>query len=320
MCQFVEWHIRITGGRDRLKILLNRAAPVSLRDQVRAQLEVGILTGSLSPGERLPSVRALATRLGLHRNTVLGAYHDLVAAGNVTMRRGAGIRVRSDRPENASLARAVSCLKDGLEAAVAHGLTRRQVREAFFRLSEEERPHSILVVDPSPEMGRVYAVEIARATSMHVRAVVPEVLRCNPPLVQGTVVLALPHHLRMVRELVPWNVVHPFRLAVPPVVRREVEALRDGGLVVVASESCQLLEFSVAILWAEAPAGVVIKGALANKGSNWRRVCAGADVVLADAVTATRLDGTVGKLVEMPLLDPACLAEIGGAICFLTGS
>jgi DNA-binding GntR family transcriptional regulator len=48
-------------------------------------------------GSRLPSTRVLARLLGISRNTVLAAYDDLVAAGLVTGRRGAGMLVADRR-------------------------------------------------------------------------------------------------------------------------------------------------------------------------------------------------------------------------------
>ncbi|MET8677790.1 PLP-dependent aminotransferase family protein [Streptomyces sp. NPDC004647] len=57
----------------------------ALRDAVR--------TGRLAPGVRLPSSRALASDLGLARNTVADAYGELVAEGWLTARQGSGTRV-----------------------------------------------------------------------------------------------------------------------------------------------------------------------------------------------------------------------------------
>ena len=52
-----------------------------------------IRTGRLTPGTRLPSSRSLAADLGLARNTVAGAYAELVAEGWLAARQGSGTRV-----------------------------------------------------------------------------------------------------------------------------------------------------------------------------------------------------------------------------------
>ncbi|UUU24213.1 GntR family transcriptional regulator [Streptomyces sp. DSM 40750] len=62
-------------------------------EQIRAQLAALIVTGRLTEGERLPTVRQLATDLGLAPGTVARAYRELEAAELIRTRRGAGTRV-----------------------------------------------------------------------------------------------------------------------------------------------------------------------------------------------------------------------------------
>ncbi|MFE7775381.1 GntR family transcriptional regulator [Streptomyces sp. NPDC057445] len=74
-------------------ITVNPASPVPPYEQLRSQLAVLISVGRLSDGDRLPSVRQLASDLGLANNTVVRAYRELEAAGLVKSRRGSGTRV-----------------------------------------------------------------------------------------------------------------------------------------------------------------------------------------------------------------------------------
>ncbi|NUO36720.1 MAG: GntR family transcriptional regulator [Dermatophilaceae bacterium] len=64
-------------------------------EQVRSQLEARIRDGRLMPGDRLPTVRGLAVRLGLAANTVARAYKLLEAAGLVETHSRAGTTVAS---------------------------------------------------------------------------------------------------------------------------------------------------------------------------------------------------------------------------------
>lgn len=64
-------------------------------EQVRAQLERLIRGGRILPGDRLPTVRALAADLGLAANTVARAVKELEAAGLVETRGRAGTVVAS---------------------------------------------------------------------------------------------------------------------------------------------------------------------------------------------------------------------------------
>jgi len=62
------------------------ASVVPPYEQIRAQLASLITSGALKPGERLPTIRALAADLGLAVNTVARAYRELETAHLVTTR------------------------------------------------------------------------------------------------------------------------------------------------------------------------------------------------------------------------------------------
>jgi GntR family transcriptional regulator len=72
---------------------LGSSVPVSV--QLRGALEFGIASGELTTGQRLPSVRALARRIGLSPVTVSTVYAALRTAGHVEGRAGSGTFVRA---------------------------------------------------------------------------------------------------------------------------------------------------------------------------------------------------------------------------------
>ena len=63
--------------------------------QLRAQVLARVGDGSLTPGDRLPTVRALADELGIAANTVARAYRELEADGVLEGRGRSGTFVRS---------------------------------------------------------------------------------------------------------------------------------------------------------------------------------------------------------------------------------
>jgi GntR family transcriptional regulator len=67
--------------------------PVPVYVQLERRVRVAVADGTLQPGDRLPSVRALARRLGLATNTVGRAYADLAREGVITARAGGGSEV-----------------------------------------------------------------------------------------------------------------------------------------------------------------------------------------------------------------------------------
>lgn len=67
-------------------------------------------TGRLAPGTALPSSRALAGDLGVARNTVTGAYDQLVAEGWLVARQGSGTRIADRANPDATAVAPVSDL------------------------------------------------------------------------------------------------------------------------------------------------------------------------------------------------------------------
>ena len=72
---------------------------------LHGQLRAAILDGRLRTGQTLPSTRALASSLGISRNTVVAAYDLLLSEGYVVSRQGAGYVVAHAGPTEASVAR-----------------------------------------------------------------------------------------------------------------------------------------------------------------------------------------------------------------------
>lgn len=74
--------------------------------QLHEAVVAALADGRLLPGQRLPTVRGLATHLGLAANTVAGAYKSLEEAGIVEGRGRAGTFVRlGDDPVDAQARR-----------------------------------------------------------------------------------------------------------------------------------------------------------------------------------------------------------------------
>src|SRR5260221_1073387 len=82
-----------------LPLPLDGAASLPLQRQLYGELRAAILGGRLAPGTRLPASRALALDLGVSRNTVLGAFDQLLGEGYVEGRHGAGTFVAAMPPD-----------------------------------------------------------------------------------------------------------------------------------------------------------------------------------------------------------------------------
>ncbi|WP_067853251.1 aminotransferase-like domain-containing protein [Nocardia shimofusensis] len=75
---------------DELPVVLDRTAAEPLAVQVAEALRNAAAGGVLRGGDRLPSTRALAERLGVSRSVIAAAYDQLHAEGWIAGRRGSG--------------------------------------------------------------------------------------------------------------------------------------------------------------------------------------------------------------------------------------
>jgi len=82
-----------------LDLALDRTASEALQRQLYGQVREAVLSGRLAPGMRLPSTRTLAGELACSRNTVLGAFEQLMAEGYLECRAGSGTYVSRVLPE-----------------------------------------------------------------------------------------------------------------------------------------------------------------------------------------------------------------------------
>lgn len=105
-------------------------------EQVKDGLRRLMVTGVLAPGDKLPSVRAMASQLSINPNTIQRAYVELEAEGYVVSVTGKGCFVaEGDTQNTARRAELTGKLKPLLEELKNLGMT----REELVQLWEGER-------------------------------------------------------------------------------------------------------------------------------------------------------------------------------------
>lgn len=105
-----------------------------LHSQITRQLRAKILAGELAEGAELPSIRALAREQRVSVITVQRAYEELERDGLIIARRGKGFFVAplsAAQKQQMATARLKENLAPLIEAALAEGLTPRQIEEAL---------------------------------------------------------------------------------------------------------------------------------------------------------------------------------------------
>jgi GntR family transcriptional regulator len=80
----------------RIRVETSSGMPISR--QIAAQIRAQCASGTLRPGDRLPSVRALAAELAVNQNTILRVYERLTGEGLLERRHGDGTFVADRVP------------------------------------------------------------------------------------------------------------------------------------------------------------------------------------------------------------------------------
>jgi GntR family transcriptional regulator len=103
--------------------------------QVVEQVKRSVALGVLAPGERLPTVKQLATDLTINPNTVARAYRELERDGVIETSVGRGSFVSQNGAGNKAAAALIHVASSAVDTAVREaksmGLGRSQVRELF---------------------------------------------------------------------------------------------------------------------------------------------------------------------------------------------
>ena len=110
-------------------ITVDHDSPTPPYEQVREQIRSRVDAGSLAPGTKLPTVRGLASDLGLAANTIARAYRELEGLGVIETRGRAGSVVTgagTDRAAREAAHEFVEKLRAlGVEQTEALALVRR---------------------------------------------------------------------------------------------------------------------------------------------------------------------------------------------------
>lgn len=154
-----------------MRLWLSKNSEVPIREQLTTQIMLGVTSGDLKPGQRLPSTRELARRFRIHANTVSAAYAELERRGWLESRKGSGVYVREFSHEREldagfELDQLISAF---LQRARDGGYSLGDVQARVKRWLEFQTPDHFLVVEADDELREILVAEIEEATRFRVR-------------------------------------------------------------------------------------------------------------------------------------------------------
>lgn len=121
-------------------IQLDMQSDVPIYTQLINQIIEGIASGNLQPGEALPSVRSLASDIGINLHTVNKAYTLLKQEGFIQIHRQKGVVVNPDglpeiTPEYEDKRR--SQLKPIIAEAICRGMSKELILQVVAEIHDE---------------------------------------------------------------------------------------------------------------------------------------------------------------------------------------
>ena len=122
-----------------MDIILSNSSDKPIYEQISSQVKAQILSGALAAGAKLPSIRALASDLGVSVITTKRAYEDLERDGFILTQQGRGSFVADQNPallREEHLKKVEDCLQGAVDAARLGGIGYDEVAETLRLLWE----------------------------------------------------------------------------------------------------------------------------------------------------------------------------------------
>ncbi|MDD1503134.1 GntR family transcriptional regulator [Lysinibacillus sp. CNPSo 3705] len=123
-----------------MNIHLDPSSELQLYKQLANQLIELIAKGKLKNGDTLPSVRSMATDLGINVSTVSKSYHELEEKGLIELKpKAKAIIIGGQKKElqEAEVEKVENALKLIMAEAIARGLEKDQMTSLFHRILKQ---------------------------------------------------------------------------------------------------------------------------------------------------------------------------------------
>jgi DNA-binding transcriptional regulator YhcF (GntR family) len=296
-----------------MDVQLTKNSDIPPHQQLAEQIVFLITTGKLRPSERLPSVRALARRLGIHRNTVSKAYQDLVRRGWTRGRPGSRLSVAPavylrGRPAHDKLDELID---QSTERARAMGYSLAVLRQRVAARLALQPPDHFLVVEDEPGLRNIIRAEIYSALGKPVEGCSADRFLKSSALAAGAQIV-VPEYAFHLLEPVASSDWPPIRLlfCTADTHIKLVQNLKEPSIIAIASVSETLLKTARSVLASAVGRKHSLREVLV--GARERPDMSGADVVFCDSLTISRV--RCKQKLHYKLISQECMVEIAAIL------
>ena len=293
-----------------MRISVSKNSEVPLRQQLAEQIIFLITTGQLHPGERMPSVRALAQRAKVHHNTVSEAYQDLVSRGWLARQPGSRLVVGvREAPRGNPRLTLDELINETILRAKEMGYSLKALTACVRERLAAQPPDHVLIVEQELGLRNIILHEVREQLGLPVVGCSLEEFTQDPALAVGAQVFAPQHVIAELKPLVPRErpVIAVTYSAADEHVRL-VQKLKEPSIVAVVSVSQSLLKTARGLFAPAIGRRHTFQEYLAREGDIDLR---GADLAFCDSLVIRAVKGR--RKIRYRLVAPDCLEHLATA-------
>lgn len=268
----------------KMKIWLSKNSEVPVREQLSTQIILGVASGDLAVGERLPSTREIARRFGVHSNTVSHAYQSLAEQGWLEFHQGSGFYVCREKPESFENP-LDEIIAEFFQTAQKQGFSIGEIKTRLLRFFEIQSPENIFVIESDTGLREILVEEIRQATNFKVESASFESFQNNHHKT-NSIFVAMNDETAKVGSVLSSNKASVFLKArsVSDSMKDEKRPTRED-LIAIVSGWERFLEMAKTMLVA---AGIEPDTLLIRSTENfeWRKGLSAATMIICDYLTA----------------------------------
>lgn len=271
-----------------MKIWLSKNSEVSIHEQITTQIVLGVASGDLQIGQKLPGTREIARRYNVHANTVANAYRKLAEHGWLEFRKGSGFYVceaQTETIEN-SLDKLIA---EFFQKARNEGFSSIEIKEKLNRFFTLENVDEILLIETDADYRKILAEEIRQATNLKVSETNFEDFRKNPPD-ENFIFVAMFDETANIKSVLPSdkNCIFLNLRSVSDSMKDQPRPSSEDLIAVVSGWEKFLLLSKTMLVAAQIDAeNLIVRNT--NDG-DWQNGLNSAAMIICDSLTAKKLD------------------------------
>jgi DNA-binding transcriptional regulator YhcF (GntR family) len=273
-----------------MKIWLSKNSEVPVREQLVTQITLGIISGDLPVGERIPSTREISRRFQIHANTVGAAYQKLTEQGLIEFKKGSGFYVCESKTENKNGEFELGALaSEFFRVAQSRGFSLEEICRHLQKRFENQTIEKVLVVEPDENMRAILIEEIGAATNFEVYGAEFEELADGQKSAEKAVVVAMVDEKSRIESILHADKkrVYLTPRSVANSMKGETRPQEDDLIAVVSGWESFLLLAKTVLTAADVQSDSIILRS--TKDANWKKGLQNASMIICDALTAKKL-------------------------------